>query len=564
MICTTTGHARKKPHQRNIPKQLPLLCMLLLLGTRLAAFQAPKLDSLWARWQNKALADTSRMDALLSFCTNANYVSTQLDSALYYAKQGYAFAQQRHDPYYLAQFLNAQGQVLHASADYYQAEVYYKRALHIADSIPDQPKLIIKFLNNLGRTFLDRSDHADAIDCFLRALTYPNASEPIYQETILANLGNSYAGLKDYDKALLYYNKSLQLSQTNKDTISVISALNNLSLIYAEQKDHPKALEALTRGLQLAKASNTIRLQGILYMNIGDMYVLLDEPVLAIDYYQKARHLHRSLHNKIGESQTLFRLAKSYRKQQPDSTLILARQALAIAQKADKKNLLANIARLLYETYETQGQYQPALEMYKLYSNTQDSIFNDQQQKSIFRSEAKYEYEKKQLEDKIRFEQELAQTKLAQQRKFYFLFSLIFLIVLGGYLLFRYRGVKFQEERAELLLKIGHLRQTVTQSAFAASGLPQKSILNKTKIEEFVGGKLGETSWNILQLLIEKPTISNREIAEALFLSEEGVSSSLRRMYSAFDIQSGNSKNHKIALLSKVIELSVEQYSDSN
>ena len=60
----------------------------------------------------------------------------------------------------------------------------------------------------------------------------------------------------------------------------------------------------------------------------------------------------------------------------------------------------------------------------------------------------------------------------------------------------------------------------------------------------------------ILNLILNKPSISNKEIAAEVSLSVEGVSSSLRRMYQAFEINS--SSNKKITLIMKATRLSFE------
>jgi ATP/maltotriose-dependent transcriptional regulator MalT len=68
---------------------------------------------------------------------------------------------------------------------------------------------------------------------------------------------------------------------------------------------------------------------------------------------------------------------------------------------------------------------------------------------------------------------------------------------------------------------------------------------------------LGESSWNILNVIYAEPTISNLEIAQQVFLSLEGASTFLRRMYRSFDVTSGSSKNLKVALVTKAIKISL-------
>ena len=88
-------------------------------------------------------------------------------------------------------------------------------------------------------------------------------------------------------------------------------------------------------------------------------------------------------------------------------------------------------------------------------------------------------------------------------------------------------------------------------------GLPistSKFELNRTKIETSIDRKMNETDWAVLNVLLENPVISNKELSEKVFLSSDGVGSSLRRMYVVFDVP--ESKYMKIGLLLKAIKIS--------
>ena len=65
---------------------------------------------------------------------------------------------------------------------------------------------------------------------------------------------------------------------------------------------------------------------------------------------------------------------------------------------------------------------------------------------------------------------------------------------------------------------------------------------------------MNETDWSILQILLDNPTVMNKEISEKTMLSVDGFGSSLRRMYDYFEIC--DTKYKKIALLNKVIKIS--------
>jgi hypothetical protein len=78
--------------------------------------------------------------------------------------------------------------------------------------------------------------------------------------------------------------------------------------------------------------------------------------------------------------------------------------------------------------------------------------------------------------------------------------------------------------------------------------------VNREKIDQKIDRKLNETDWNVLNILLNDPVISNKEIAEQAFMSTDGIGSSLRRMYLSFDIK--ESKYKKISLLLEAIKIS--------
>jgi len=530
-----------------------LLWCLLCPG---ALSQPLNLDSLWSNWHNKSLPDTARLNALSTICTDGQ--NTNADSAFAQAQTGYQFAEKRHLAAYKMQFLTYMGIARFQGGELETAETLFKRSMALADSLHDEESYT-KSLLGMAAVNNTRSDYALSIDFYLRA---SNLAEKLNLQKLLSNatlgLGNAYLGLNEYDKSQKYFQKYLKLAEIARDTPAISIGLSSIGIAHQGDNKLSEALKFYSQGLKIAQKAHLEGVYGFNYMSIGEIYALMNEPELAIDNYRNAMREFQNKSNKIGQAQTLYRLAKVYKTQFPDSTLILGQRALEIARAADKKNLLSNIALLLYETYEARGQYHPALIMYKLHSQTEDSIYSQKQLQSIARSEAKYQYEKKQLEDRIVFDKELAQTRLTGQRRLFLLLSVIVVLLAGGLFYIYTRDVKYQVERAEALLKISHLRESVAKQALSTSGVKGNPILNKEKIEAAIASRLGDTSWNILQLLAKSPTISNYEIAESLFLSEEGISSSLRRMYSAFNIQSSSSKNHKIALLTKVIELSIE------
>ena len=116
----------------------------------------------------------------------------------------------------------------------------------------------------------------------------------------------------------------------------------------------------------------------------------------------------------------------------------------------------------------------------------------------------------------------------------------------------------FSADVAGQLLKLEDMYQqgSITEEKFlkAKSILLKIDLTNKEKIEHAINRKLNETDWKVLNLLLENPVITNKEIAEKVFMSVDGIGSSLRRMYEYFNIK--ESKYKKISLLLEGIKIS--------
>ncbi|MFK7771824.1 MAG: winged helix-turn-helix domain-containing protein [Saprospiraceae bacterium] len=139
----------------------------------------------------------------------------------------------------------------------------------------------------------------------------------------------------------------------------------------------------------------------------------------------------------------------------------------------------------------------------------------------------------------------------------FFLLGILFTTILSYLFFIKKREKQNLLEREKLLLQIEFLEKKISNQPISNPIYDQNLFeLNKEKIEKVIKISIGESSWVILNLIIKNPSISNKEIANEVSLSVEGVSSSLRRMYQAFDIKT--SGNKKISLILKATRISFE------
>lgn len=104
-------------------------------------------------------------------------------------------------------------------------------------------------------------------------------------------------------------------------------------------------------------------------------------------------------------------------------------------------------------------------------------------------------------------------------------------------------------------MQIAALKKEESSNESFENILEQKVVqMDKVLLEKHVQANLNESDWAIIQVIYENPAISNKVLAERITLSVEGTKSSLKKMYSLFEIPS--SRNMKLALILKVINVS--------
>lgn len=508
-------------------------------------------DSLLSIWNDKTIADTTRLRALYNACSN-DFIYQEPDSVFFLAKEAYAMAERKNLPKESSIALLKMGIANKNTTNYNEATRLFRLSLDISERINDDEGYI-KSKNLIGNVYLAKSDYAKAASYYIEALKKAEKIQDLASiATLSNNIGLVYFDLLDYERALDYLNKSLDVKTKIGKPETSATTLINIGTIYRNKKDYKNALYYYERGLEGLKKLNQKNGLAVCYSNLGVVYLALNQTEKALDYFDQSMKIHRSADNKKGIANCLIHFGRVYQTSNPDTTITLASQALSIAKKTENTAEIRDAAQLLHRAYETQGKYKQALAMYKLYRETDDKILSIESQKAVLTNEYKYREEKRLLEEEVK----LHTLELKAQRNRYILIGSILLIffALGYYIKRRYDQIL--EKRKDLLHKIEILKEKLATQTISSTQKRKELSLDKEKIEKAIDNKIGESSWMILSLIFENPSLSNKEIAEKVSLSVEGVSSSLRRMYAAFDIKS--SGNKKITLLMKAVNISVQ------
>ena len=214
--------------------------------------------------------------------------------------------------------------------------------------------------HNLGRYYGDHDRIERAISEYKTALQKPVCNRKDESFVTYYNLGMAYGILKDYEKALFYYNKAMAL---NPDFPSIY---NNMSWLMEQQGKHELAYEYLVKGIKLNRYCPE------LFVNLGVYYLKEGQPDRAISYLKKAENEKRIAHNVSIDLGIAYKQKGLYGR-----AFIYFENAL----KHDPRNITTHLhlAEVFYRTGDHKQAKQEAKKIIRLIQGKEmfDKIIND-------------------------------------------------------------------------------------------------------------------------------------------------------------------------------------------
>lgn len=128
--------------------------------------------------------------------------------------------------------------------------------------------------NGLGNAYFSKGDYDNAIKFYTKAIDIsPN---PVYY----TNIGDSYRNKKDMDKAILYYEEAIGSNS------EYVPAHNALGVVYYSKGEYDKAIEHYRNAISIDKKNN--KESFIYYANLGNAYSAKKDWDEAIKNYMAA------------------------------------------------------------------------------------------------------------------------------------------------------------------------------------------------------------------------------------------------------------------------------------
>jgi serine phosphatase RsbU (regulator of sigma subunit) len=388
-----------------------------------------------------ALAKENNSIKKIDILLEASKTYSNSELSLQFSKQAYSLAIKTDDKISLAK-----------AADQLSIELY---KVELFDSIPYYQEIAItnfKLRNNVDGLFKVLLKKAK----FLKKINKPEKAFDVYKELIdlaeksestlmlaevYENMGLLFSSIKDIEKSISYFGKSLQLYSKIKDWKGIAKCYLNLGNSNSSKGYTDLAIECFEKGLEIDAKYNNNEKKAEFLSGIGTIYFNLLNNEKALYFYKEALKVQEVvkpndvvfLKNNIGVvlmELERYNEAKSY----------LIEAYFSSSNPRNKADYAFNLAQM----YEQLGDYKSAIDFMDTYVRLNDSLNNAIYTKNLSETEAKYQNEKRE-------EQNILLSERLKNKSLQIYFALAAILLLVGLAFFIFRGLR-QKNKANIAL----------------------------------------------------------------------------------------------------------------
>lgn len=203
-------------------------------------------------------------------------------------------------------------------------------------------------------------------------------------------LGDNYAGIPDYPKALEYYSRELEVCERSGYRQRIAATLSRISDVYDMQGNYVKAIETQNKALKFTEDLSDKRGQGRSLGALGKIYLNIAK--------------HPSAQSK---------LVQEDKKQNLGRSIDYSNRSVRVAEEIGDIDQLKMSYKNLSAAQKMSGNVKDALASYGKLMSLKHSILNPKKAKEAERKKLEYEYGRR--EDSMRAQKQVVEENLKQQ-----------------------------------------------------------------------------------------------------------------------------------------------------
>lgn len=226
---------------------------------------------------------------------------------------------------------------------------------------------------------------------------------------------------REFESAQSNYDQALDLFQQERQYDKIARLYNNYGLLYQYQGEYNKAVPYFEKSIEMCDSLNNQRGVAIANENLGILcYENLGNNAMALNRFEQSLNYWRSINDLYGVAQTTVYKMYVYELQNQNQQIIdTGVFVLNLCQLSGAKDVEREALQLIAKAYERKGDLSNALSSYKRYYELNDSLnaINDLEEIKIMTIENNLA--SKQLQDSLELaiQHEQAQAEFDQKNK---------------------------------------------------------------------------------------------------------------------------------------------------
>ena len=388
--------------------------LLFLIGVTATA----QSDSLVAAYHN-AVKPEER--GTLAYLIASAIPDSKPELYVAYAREGYAAVSNLSIPVKV-KLANVIGYYFQQKGAYDSAGYYFSIALVTAKAL-HAAKLTDMMLGNLGETYSLKGEYRQALKYQLNALdNYEQEKDADNLRRMTISVGNTYYHMRNYHKALGYYNRVYPDLKDSKNKRAA-DLFNSMGLIYGELGDRKKEADFLRRSLAIKTTLGDSFGIAKTMSNLGNNAIARGDYAEATDWLNQAMSIGKS----GGHTEFVDEVAQNlaYLQAKNGNTTAAIQQykkSLQTAKAAGDMRIQKIALESLVSLYDTLHDYASAYRYMSEYQGLADTTRSKAYVREIADAETKYATQKALRDrDKLQYESQLmsaARNRAVREKNF--------------------------------------------------------------------------------------------------------------------------------------------------
>ncbi len=341
--------------------------------------------------------------------------------------------------------------VLYEYLGYYSKSIEYLRQISLLK--PDLEH-VYTALGNMGIVYGKLSDYPKALECYeasykmlaesINATQKSNKNDTMQLIGLLSSIGDVYISMADYDKAIINFNKILELNVQINNTMIKVWANAGMAKAYHLKNDHKEASKFYETALEEAKSINSLADEAMILNELGNIALetgAIDKGV--DDAMQSLAIDKRNIQNPDPDQapKTYITLGRLFSKKGDHSkSQNYLMEAIELCKKSGSLDIEKDAWLALSNTYEQMKQSAKAFDAYKHFVTLCDSVYSQEKARQLTRIDMQGDFDRKQLSDSLQQAKKDVATGLRIQRQRLFIyggFTGLALVLLLSFFIYR-------------------------------------------------------------------------------------------------------------------------------